>query len=299
MMHKPFDITMKTLMGYDPIAWLKLFGIDPDGPVSVVNTEVSTVKSDVDKVYKIDGPDPRLIHIENQSTPGDKTIERMFRSNVLIGGDAELPVLSILNLLRPSADSELFSGEYLRTVNGFGPVTIFYYPVVRLWKLDAEAILNGPPAVLPIATLANVPDETVPNVLRRIDERMIHETDSSTASTIMVASLLLAGLRIERERIVDLMRRLASMNLLQESSFYQLLLEEGEEKGLQKGREEGLQKGINAAREMLLGIGEKLFGPPDTATRTVIESISDLERLKRMGLRALSAKGWNDLLAEK
>ncbi len=295
MMHKPFDITMKTLMGYDPIAWLKLFGIDPDGPVSVVNTEVSTVKSDVDKVYKIDGPDPRLIHIENQSTPGDKTIERMFRSNVLIGGDAELPVLSILNLLRPSADSELFSGEYLRTVNGFGPVTIFYYPVVRLWKLDAEAILNGPPAVLPIATLANVPDETVPNVLRRIDERMIHETDSSTASTIMVASLLLAGLRIERERIVDLMRRLASMNLLQESSFYQLLLEEGEEKGLQKG----LQKGINASREMLLGIGEKLFGPPDTETRTVIESISDLERLKRMGLRALSAKGWNDLLAEK
>jgi predicted transposase YdaD len=295
MMHKPFDITMKRLMGYDPIAWLRLFGIDPDGPVSVVDTEVSTVKSDVDKVYKINGPEPRLIHIENQSTPGDKTIERMFRSNVLIGGDAELPVLSILNLLRPSADSELFSGEYLRMVNGFGPVTVFYYPVVRLWRLDAEAILNGPPAVLPIATLAIVPDETVPNVLRRIDERMIHETDSSTASTIMVASLLLAGLRIEREQIVDLMRRLSSMNLLQESSFYQLLLEEGEEKGLQKGREEGL----NASREMLLGIGEKLFGPPDTATRTVIESIGDLERLKRMGLRALSAKGWNDLLAEK
>ncbi len=103
---------------------------------------------------------------------------------------------------------------------------------------------------------------------------------------------LLAGLRIEREQIVDLMRRLSSMNLLQESSFYQLLLEEGEEKGLQKG----LQKGINASREMLLGIGEKLFGPPDTETRTAIESIGDLERLKRMGLRALSAKGWNDLL---
>ncbi len=292
-MHKPFDITMKTLMDYDPVAWLVFLGIDPDGPVTSVNTEVSTVKSDVDKVFKIDGPEPRLIHIENQSTRGKKTIRRMFRSNVLIADAGKLPVLSILTLLRPSADSRKFTGRYVRRVKGFGVVTFFRYPVIRLWKLDAEAILKGSPAILPMAALANIPDEAVPTVLRRIDERMIHETDSSTASTIMVASLLMAGLRIEREQIEDLMRRLSSMNLLQESSFYQMLLEEGEKKGRQEGRQEGLI----AARETLLSLGEKLFGSPDAATRASIDSIDDLERLKQSALRVLSAKGWNDLLS--
>ncbi len=304
-MHKPFDITLKTLMDYDPVAWLRFFEIEPDGPVSVIKTEVSTVKSDVDKVFKIDGPDPRLIHIENQSTPGQDTIKRMLRSNVLIASEADLPVLSILTLLRPSADSIDFTGTFIRTFDGFGAVTTFCYPVIRLWKLDVEPILNGSPAVLPIATLANVPDEAVPNVLRRIDDRMIHETDSSTASTIMVASLLMAGLRIEREQIKDLMRRLSSMNLFQESSFYQMLLEEGEEKGLQKGlqkglkkgRREGRQEGLVAARETLLSLGETLFGPPDAATRASVESIDDLERLKRLAIGVLGAKGWKDLLA--
>ena len=306
-MHKPFDITMKTLMDYDPVAWLVLLGINPDGPVTSVNTEVSTVKSDVDKVFKIDGPEPRLIHIENQSTPGEKTIERMHRSNVLIASDAGLPVLSILTLLRPSADSTEFRGEFSRSIDPFGLVTLFRYPIIRMWNLDAEAILNGSPAILPMAALANVPDEAVPTVLRRIDDRMIHETDSSTASTIMVASLLMAGLRIERQQIEDLMRRLSSMNLLQESSFYQMLLEEGEAKGLQKGLEEGrqegrqegieegLQRGLVAAREMLLSLGETLFGAPDSATRSAVESIDDLERLKRLAHRVLSANGWDDL----
>jgi predicted transposase YdaD len=321
-MHKPFDITLKTLMDYDPPAWLKFFGIDPDGPVSAVKTEVSTVKSDVDKVFKIGGRSPWMIHIEFQSTPGKNTIRRMFRSNVLIADVGKLPVLSVLALLRPSADSRKFNGRYVRRVKTFGLVTLFRYAVVRFWELDVEAILNGPPAVLPIATLAKVSDEAVPSVLRRIDDRMIHETDSSTASTIMVASLLLAGLRIERGQIVDLMRRLSSMNLLQESSFYQLLLEEGEEKGLQKGRQEGLQEGLQkgmqvgrqeglqegrqeglqeglvTARETLLSLGEQRFGPPDSATRVAVESIDDLDRLKRSLLRLLSAKGWEELLIE-
>ena len=83
------------------------------------------------------------------------------------------------------------------------------------------------------------------------------------------------------------------MNLLQESSFYQMLLEEGEKKGRQEGRQEGLI----AARETLLSLGEKLFGSPDAATRASIDSIDDLERLKQSALRVLSAKGWNDLLS--
>ena len=88
------------------------------------------------------------------------------------------------------------------------------------------------------------------------------------------------------------------MNLFQESSFYQILLEEGVKKGIEKGRHEGREEGLITAREMLLSQGETLFGPPDAATRASIESIDDLERLKRLALRVLSAKTWEDLVNE-
>lgn len=50
-MHKPHDITMKMPMEQEPVAWPRRFGIEPDGPVSVVESEVSTITSEVDKVF--------------------------------------------------------------------------------------------------------------------------------------------------------------------------------------------------------------------------------------------------------
>ena len=98
------------------------------------------------------------------------------------------------------------------------------------------------------------------------------------------------------------------MNLFQESSFYQMLLEEGEKKGIEKGIQKGIEKGIEkgiqtgiqkgliSLRETLSSLGETLLGPPDAATRASIESIDDHERLKRMALRVLTAKTWGDLV---
>ena len=80
------------------------------------------------------------------------------------------------------------------------------------------------------------------------------------------------------------------MNLLQESSFYQMLLEEGELKGRLEGR-------LEEARELLILLGQKLIGPADAATRAAIDSMDDLERLRQSALRVLSAKNWEDLLA--
>jgi flagellar biosynthesis/type III secretory pathway protein FliH len=82
------------------------------------------------------------------------------------------------------------------------------------------------------------------------------------------------------------------MNLFQESSFYQMLLEEGFLKGYrevinegyktgyQQGIQKGIQKGLISLRETLLSIGETLLDPPDAVIRALIESIEDLDRLK-------------------
>lgn len=174
-MHKPYDITMKMLMEQEPVAWLRRFGIEPDDPVSVVPSEVSTITSEVDKVFKIDGAEPYLVHIENQTSPDPDMPWRMNRYNVFVAKDGEYPVLSVLVLLRRSAEAKDLTGVHERKVPGFGLVSLFHYPIVRVWELDVESILIGELSILPLAPPADVPEESIPDVFRRIDERVMRD----------------------------------------------------------------------------------------------------------------------------
>jgi predicted transposase YdaD len=93
------------------------------------------------------------------------------------------------------------------------------------------------------------------------------------------------------------------MNILKESSFYQLILKEGREEGREKGREEGRIEGqkvgqIAEAQKLLVRLGRMRFGRLDKATRTRIESIHDLERLERLSERLFTASNWDEFLAE-
>ena len=42
--------------------------------------------------------------------------------------------------------------------------------------------------------------------------------------------------------------------------------------------------------------GRERFGAPDEATRTALNGVSDLDRLKRMARRLLRANSWEELL---
>jgi predicted transposase YdaD len=85
------------------------------------------------------------------------------------------------------------------------------------------------------------------------------------------------------------------MNILKDSSFYQVILKEGRE----EGRKEGLEQGeIQGARKLLIRLGRIRFGRLPKATRTAIEAIDDLERLERLSERLLTATSWADLLSE-
>jgi hypothetical protein len=42
--------------------------------------------------------------------------------------------------------------------------------------------------------------------------------------------------------------------------------------------------------------GRKRFGPPDTATKTAIEAITDLARLETLTERLLDVTSWQELL---
>ena len=72
-----------------------------------------------------------------------------------------------------------------------------------------------------------------------------------------------------------------------EPSAYEYFVAEGRELGH-----------LEEARDTILRIGQRSFGPPDQRTRARIEDMTDLKRLRQVIDRLLSPTGWSDLLSD-
>ena len=68
---------------------------------------------------------------------------------------------------------------------------------------------------------------------------------------------------------------------MDESDTYLMILDEGRAK---------------AFRWVILVWGEDRLGPPDESAKARVQSITDLDRLLRMALRAPKAASWQELL---
>jgi len=78
--------------------------------------------------------------------------------------------------------------------------------------------------------------------------------------------------------------------------------EKGIEKGIEKGLEKGIDEGrIDHAQKLIIRLGTRRCGTPDSATQLLLASIKDLERLDRMHDRLTDPSGavsaWHDILA--
>ncbi len=158
----------------------------------------------------------------------------------------DLPVLTVLVLLRKEANSPRLSGEYERKLPDGTLTNRYAYKVVRLWQEKPETFLEAGPALTPLAPLAAVTESELPELVRRMAER-INQEPPLRASKLWTATFLLMGLRYSDELTVHLLEGVASMR---ESTTYQWILKEGREEGikqgLQEGRQEGRQEGLQA-----------------------------------------------------
>ena len=98
--------------------------------------------------------------------------------------------------------------------------------------------------------------------------------------------VMLSGLRYNRQDIFDLLGRVEAMfplESLRESSFYQIILDEGREEGRDEGREEGFEKG---ERETLIKLLRQMAAKrfPGFEIEDEIEQVKDLALLERLCL---------------
>jgi hypothetical protein len=242
---KPYDVTTKDFLKRDPPSWMDYLHLNPGGPIQSIDTDVSTISAQVDQVYRVMGRRSHLIHVEMQSHRDSRLARRLWRYNALLDLKYDLRVRSVALLLRPEADSKKLTGVLELRLPNKDRVVTFNYGVVRAWEQPVEPILTGPLATLPMATLADVPLADLPHLLERIDSRLAGEAPPPEAARIMTSALTLVGMRLDADLVETLKRRLRTMNILKDSSFYQVLLKEGMEKGEILGQ-------IKGARRLLL-----------------------------------------------
>ena len=283
---RPFDATTKHLLESDPVGWLRYVGLPASDPVTVVDADLSTVLAEADKVVRIAGSAPRLVHLEMQAGYDATMPARLLQYNALLHRRHGLPVASTVVLLRPAADGPALSGTLQLDWDG-DRYLMFSYRVVRAWQQPVDAVLAGGLGILPLAPIADIAPADLPTVLGRMAERLATEAAPDQAATLWAATYLLAALRY-RPGEADVIRSMGEA--MRESWAYQEILREGEARGEARGRAE-------EASRVLIRLGTRRLGQPDAATTASLAELTDVERIERMIDRLLDATSWAEVLA--
>jgi predicted transposase YdaD len=281
---KPYDPTLKALVETDPGAWPAFLG-GPTGPTEVIDADIATVSGAADKVLRVSGGPPYLLHLEFVAGHDTATLPRKLHvRNGLLEDRHEMPVRSAAVLLRPAADSPQLTGVYERGFPGEEPYLTFRYQVLRVWELPPEPLLTGALALLPLAPISAVTEADLSGIIKRIRERLSGRRGRKHAPVVWAAAYVLLGLRFSPALAAHLFRGVVSMK---ESSTYQAILEEGRTEGA-----------VAEARKLLRLFGDRTLGPPDARTVTLLERIDDLARLEELCDRLPTVGSWQELLGQ-
>jgi hypothetical protein len=119
-----------------------------------------------------------------------------------------------------------------------------------------------------------------------VAERLRDEAGPELKKTLWAATEILLGLYHSEERVNELTEEITTMVLgiqgIEESSVYQGIFARGK---------------AEDAKEILIRLGTKKFGPPNEQAKARIASLSDLDRLHDLFDRVLEVANWDELLA--
>jgi hypothetical protein len=118
-MERRYDATLKSLLEDSPDDWPRLLGVaDPN--VRVIDADISTISGAADKVLRLHGPPPSILHFEFQSGP-DASIPcdlNLYLQEITPINDADLQALwqaQAEQLLTPALPPDIkgLTGQFL------------------------------------------------------------------------------------------------------------------------------------------------------------------------------------------
>jgi hypothetical protein len=111
---KQYDSTLNELIESDFTRWGNYLasraGV-PSGTITTRDTDLSSTLQ-ADRLFQIDGPSPSILHLELESNGRLGIPKELLRYNIAAWGLNELPVHSIVMLLRPKANASDLTGYF-------------------------------------------------------------------------------------------------------------------------------------------------------------------------------------------
>ncbi|MGL6076287.1 MAG: hypothetical protein ACRC8S_19200 [Fimbriiglobus sp.] len=286
-MAKPFDATLNCLIDERLMDWANFLaariGVTAQS-VQALDTDLSATLQ-ADRLFQIDGPSPCVVHLELESGSRLGIPRDLLRYNAFTHHQTELPVHSVLMLLRPKAHASDQTGTLSITGADGAEYLNFRYKVIRVWEESVEGLLKSGPGIAPLALLTNEATQNLDSAFDRYVEQLkVDGLPRSVEQSILSSLYFLCGLRHPWEKVETLYRRLSM--LLEDSTTYQHILARGLARGLTR-----------EAQSLLLKLGGKRFGVATAEIESTIRNISDYDRLQRIADRLFDATTWDDLLA--
>lgn len=279
-MPKPYDATSKSLLEMDPAGWAAFLGVvRPPGRVVLTESELSTVTAAADKVLLVKDDPPWLLDVEFQAWSDGGAPRQLLMYNGLLHEKHRVPVASVLVVLAPKADASAYTGSYA-VAPPFGPAWEFRDTVVRLWQLPVGPFLTGPLALLPLAPLADLSGVGLPVVAGQIGRRLSAEADPTTADRLVTMLSVLMKTRYDMRTTEEILRSIPD---IEEYPAFMIFLDRGR---------------VREARDILLRVGRKKFGPPTAEQEAAMNAITDRGRLEALTEKLLDVATWDDLLRD-
>ena len=288
-----YDEIFKQVTGEFPHALAALALKTPEVEIGDrLGTEHITVQMHhSDLTFHVHLPDEEaILHIEAQTD--DSTHKpmplRMLAYSSFLALEHEKNVYSTVLYFRPPAGRR--DPGFYRYGNAQRGGVRFAYNVIRMYELEGEAFLD-PEAVglLPFTALMKPPADMPPQVWveKCIETTQAADVDSQTRATLLFGLSLFGSLVHPPELFQDPILEA----IMQESPFYERIVERSFKQGIEQGIEQGARQ---TSIESTLNILNERFPNADLKPiRTALEAIADLNRLKALNLTASIASSFH------
>jgi len=251
-------------------------------PVKLLNVDLSTVTTAADLVLGLGDPPEEVVHIDFQSRAAAWKHADLMAYNALLFAHYHVPVHTIILLLQPGVAHSNMNGVIRYAPR---PGRVAWTSAMRsspcgsapprtCWRRTWRRPAGGPRPLAGGPVAGGRPDRRRPPAR----ERLTREAPPDRAKKLLTDALLLAGLRVRRDVAARIFRGVRAM---EESDTYLAIIDEGRERGI---------------RDLILIQGTDRFGPPDEAVKARLGTITDVDRLMRMGRQTLKASSWQEIL---
>ncbi|GGA51388.1 Rpn family recombination-promoting nuclease/putative transposase [Okeania sp. KiyG1] len=281
---KKVDISSKRIIGIAPSRWVEwVSGIANVTVKEIASSDFQWLSREGDVLVSVSTPEHGEFMVLNEiQLRYDTEMPRRMRAYAALAEEKyKKPVYPVLvNILQPSPKTKIvnsYKSEFL-DVRAYQN-----YRVINLWEVEAEAVFQQPlPSLLPFIPIlkGGGKEATVRKALQllREDEQLL-ELENLLA--------FFATFVLKTEIIQQIMRW--DMAVLQQSPWYQQILQEGieigeqrgEQRGIEIGQQRGEQRGIVSGILSGIEIGLELkFGELGKEIFSEIKTIENIQVLE-------------------